>query len=52
MFETIINGFSGVENGGDRNKNEHSSPFSFGNMVILHILGGFAVNFGAPRAQL
>ena len=39
MFETIINGLIGVENGGNRNKNEHSSTFSFGNMVILPILG-------------
>ena len=30
MFETIINGGSGMENvGGDRNKNEHYNPFSF-----------------------
>ena len=48
MFETIINGFSGVKNGGDRNKNEYSSPFSFRNMVILPILGGF----GAHSAPL
>ena len=46
MFETIINGLIGVENGGDRNKNEHSSTFSFRNMVILPILGGFGANFG------
>ena len=35
----------------DRNKNEHTSPFSLENMVILPILGGFGANFGAPRGQ-
>ena len=40
MFETI-NRLSRVENGGDRNKNEHSSLFSFGDMVVLPNLGGF-----------
>ena len=29
--------------GVDRNKNEHSSTFSLGNMVILPILGGFGM---------
>ena len=32
---------------GDRNTNEHSCPFSLGNIAILPFLGGF----GAPRAQ-
>ena len=50
MFETIINGLSGVENG-EIGKNEHSSPFSLGNIVILPILGWFGANFGVPRAQ-
>ena len=49
MFETFINGLIGVENGGI-GKNEHSSLFNFGNMVILPISGAFGANVGAPRA--
>ena len=53
MYETIINGLSEGENGEYRNKYEHSSPFSFGNMVFYPfwvglgpILGPLGHNFG------
>jgi len=49
MFETIINGGSGMENvgGEDRNKNEHYNPFSFRDTPF----GGFGTHFGTPRTQ-
>ena len=53
MFETIINELCVVENGGIGQK-EHSSPFSFGNMVILPlspVSGGIGTRFGAPWAK-
>ena len=50
MFETFINGLSGLENS-EIAKNEHSSPFNYRNIVILPILGGFGANFGTSRAQ-
>ena len=33
---------------GDTTKNEHSSSFSFGNMVILTILGGLGPILALP----
>ena len=47
MLEAIINRLSGTENGG-MGKNEHSSSFSFGNMVILPILGGLGPILALP----
>ena len=51
MFETNINGLSGVKNGEIGPKMSILALLSLGNMVILPILGGFVANFGAPRAQ-